>query len=273
MSAILDSSIRSTILSGQDQGAVVSDTHKKVEETPQVKMTAGVVSPSYKFEDGDGLTDDYGNIYEGYGGAGGSSSITSPNGLYTTDLGDVSKFIPTDGQVLMFNNASGFWTPEDLPGGGSFSLEDLDNVEIASLESLDLLYYNGSTFKWENAPPGSLGLVVLDEAPAEGDLLKFVAGKFIPVTPAEAGLAGSEIEDYIAAFIETPAAKTYVLTYQLPYDITITATASHFGTGSGTVNFPSGTIAAGSNLSVSVSGLSGAADLSLRIDFTRDLNA
>ncbi len=269
---ILDSNIRNMILF-EDQGGLIGDTTDIVEETPQLNVNHGVVNISFKFEDGDGLTDEYGNIYEGYGGAGGSSKITSTNGIELADLADVSNYIPTDGQVLAFNNSSGLWTPEDPAGGGVAELDDLDDVTITTPQSGDILL-RGAT-EWENQPLSDFNFIATDgTAPEEGDLLQYIGGNWVPVTNDEAGLAQKEIEDYIAALIETPTVKTYILTYQLPYDITITATADNFGAGSGTVNFPSGTITEGNNVEVTLSGLSGdAADLSLRIDFTRDLNA
>jgi hypothetical protein len=272
MSANIDSSIRRTILPPQEQGSIVSDTRNKLEALPKVTMSPGVARPSFKFEDGDGLTDDFGNVYEGYGGAGGSSKITSANGLDLSDLGDVSSLIPTDEQVLTYDNAAGLWKPEDVPAvGGADELDDLSDVGLSGEAENDILSYIGGS--WGNYSASELGLVELSGTPEEGDLLQFVSGEWVPVTNEEAGIAKEEIVDYVSAFIEKPKDKTYILTYDLPYDITLAGHSHSFGTGSGTVNFQTGSLSAGRNITAIVSGLSGdAADLSIRINFTHNLN-
>lgn len=71
----IDASLRNgTIIPGSD-GTVIPDSQPLLAASPQLIMEPGVVRLSFKFEDGQGLTDAFGNVYVGYGGAGGSSSI------------------------------------------------------------------------------------------------------------------------------------------------------------------------------------------------------
>jgi len=69
----IDGTLRRPILPTQDRGTEIADSRSKLAPNPQLFMVPGAVRPSYKFEDGNGLTDAFGNVYEGYGGAGGSS--------------------------------------------------------------------------------------------------------------------------------------------------------------------------------------------------------
>lgn len=70
----IDASLRNgTIIPGSD-GTVIPDSQPLLAANPQLIMEPGVVRTSFKFEDGNGLTDAFGNVYVGYGGAGGSSS-------------------------------------------------------------------------------------------------------------------------------------------------------------------------------------------------------
>lgn len=73
--ASIDASLRGTALPEQAQGVEVPDSKTNLAATPQLIMVPGVSRPVFKFEDGAGLTDAFGNIYDGYGGSGGSSFV------------------------------------------------------------------------------------------------------------------------------------------------------------------------------------------------------
>lgn len=77
---------------------------------------------------------------------------------------------------------------------------------------------------------------------------------------------GITIDDFISILVEKPTNKTYIVGYSIPFPVQILGTAYTFGTGPGVATFQSGTINTGNNITMVVTGTTGAsANLSARI--------
>ncbi|HHA19201.1 MAG TPA: hypothetical protein ENK70_05795, partial [Methylophaga sp.] len=192
----IQASLRRSILPTKDRGDVVPDSKKKKAAVPQLLMVPGIVRPVWKFEDGDGLTDAFGNKYDGYNDAGGDSlSVTH--------------------------------TPA----------ESVDEEVDAADENEDIMVYNFARKKYEPKQPSEIELQKIAPTSETGDIPVWndSAEKYEPSTLVEAGIAKAIITDYLAALIAIPENKVYKLTFQLPFDIVITASDSNFGTGTGTI--------------------------------------
>ena len=255
----IDASLRRAQVTAKDRGDVVPDSKPKKADNPQLVMEAGVVRPVFKFGDGGGLTDAYGNVYDGYGNSGGSS-IT--------------------------------WTHTPSDTLDDTNLSNADDEDILVYDADDELYYPQSTdylniVRTEGTVPQQ------DYIPAWDT----VAGKYIPQDPADldiamlnpatsvlegeilvAGLAGTfnsvpqVTTDFVAATIQNPVDRTYTICQSLPYDVTITGNNSQIAVGSTTVTWPVGTISAGSPLEITLSGTSVDAEyLDLQLTFTYNL--
>jgi hypothetical protein len=118
------------------------------------------------------------------------------------DLADVdtSTAVPTDGQALVFDAASGLWIPADPPAPGASSLDGLSDVDTTTTAPADgqVLKYHAATGQWLPATPAAAGATNLDglsdvdtttTAPADGQVLKYHAatGQWLPAPPAAAG--------------------------------------------------------------------------------------
>lgn len=76
------------------------------------------------------------------GGGGGSSTLAG--------LNDVNISSPTDGQALIFDNATQKWV-NGAGGGGSSTFAGLNDVSVAGVANKDIARYNSSTQKWEKS--------------------------------------------------------------------------------------------------------------------------
>lgn len=235
--APIDSSLRRPILPTKDKGTEVPDSQAKLAASPQLLMEAGAVRPTYRFDDGDGLTDAFGNKYDGYGGAGGDSFIINHIPSKSVDE-EVDTAIDLD--FLQYNAAREKYETR------SYVESQLAKVAGAVPNDLEILQYIDANGQYEPA--------VFE------DILT--------------ALTSVSVEDWIPVFIPAPENKVYILTLNLPVEIDVTAFQFSFGTGSGTVSVPLGTVSSGSDLELTLSALSvgpDAADLAVRIDFERPL--
>jgi hypothetical protein len=76
------------------------------------------------------------------GGGGGSSTLAG--------LNDVNISSPTDGQALVYDNATGKWVNR-AGGGGSSTFAGLNDVNVQGVSNGDIARFNSSTNKWEKS--------------------------------------------------------------------------------------------------------------------------
>lgn len=109
----IDASIRRAALVREARGNIVPDSSPKLAATPQLIMEPGVERFALKFADDLGLTDAYGNTYDGYAAAGGASSITvtqdPPQSIQKNKV-DAA----TDKQILVFDDVDDLYLPRDI---------------------------------------------------------------------------------------------------------------------------------------------------------------
>ena len=102
-----------------------------------------------------------------------------------SDLSNVNNAVPSDGQVLTWDNANGYWKPVSLASTANVTVSD--NAPVAPLDgdlwwesdigALRIYYNDGSSSQWVDASPGGSGgganVTVSDTAPtapSSGDL-------------------------------------------------------------------------------------------------------
>lgn len=76
------------------------------------------------------------------GGGGGSSTLAG--------LNDVNISSPTDGQALVYDNATGKWVNR-AGGGGSSTFAGLNDVNVQGVQNGDIARYNSTTGKWTDS--------------------------------------------------------------------------------------------------------------------------
>lgn len=76
------------------------------------------------------------------GGGGGSSTLAG--------LNDVNISSPTDGQALVYDNATGKWI-NGAGGGGSSTFAGLNDVNVTGVQNGDIARYNSTTGKWTDS--------------------------------------------------------------------------------------------------------------------------
>jgi len=76
------------------------------------------------------------------GGGGGSSTLAG--------LDDVNISSPTDGQALVYDNATHKWVNR-AGGGGSSTFAGLNDVDVAGVANKDIIRYNSTTQKYEKS--------------------------------------------------------------------------------------------------------------------------
>ena len=76
------------------------------------------------------------------GGGGGSSTLAG--------LNDVNISSPTDGQALVYDNATQKWVNR-AGGGGSSTFAGLNDVDVAGVANKDIARFNSTTQKWEKS--------------------------------------------------------------------------------------------------------------------------
>ncbi len=107
----IDAAIRSTETPSASVGNLVPDSKSILAEIPQLIMNPTTERLNLKFEDGLGLTDDYGNVYDGYNGT--SSSViwtNNPNESLQVGTGN-SAGVPdpeaTTGNTVVYDEETG----------------------------------------------------------------------------------------------------------------------------------------------------------------------
>lgn len=146
----IDSSLRdATIIPGSD-GTVIPDEQPLLASSPQLVMEPGVVRPAFKFEDGDGLTDAFGNVYVGYAGAGGSSSVV------INDAGeqvvDDNINAAADLDLLQFDFSRQLYVPRtyDEANISKNVVADFDSIHIDFPENKNYKIINGTPYEIRN---------------------------------------------------------------------------------------------------------------------------
>ncbi len=76
------------------------------------------------------------------GGGGGSSTLAG--------LNDVNISSPTDGQALIYDNATSKWV-NGAGGGGSSTFAGLNDVNVTGVQNGDIARYNSTTQKWTDS--------------------------------------------------------------------------------------------------------------------------
>lgn len=122
--APIDASLRGTETPEQVQGAEVPDSKTNLAASPQLIMSPGVSRPVFKFADGAGLTDAFGNIYDGYGGGGGSSFIHKDTPA--ASVGDQADGA-ADGEFMVFDDVLSQYVPRTFRAFGSVLIETPTN--------------------------------------------------------------------------------------------------------------------------------------------------
>jgi len=227
----IEASLRRPQINPQDRGSTIPDSKPTKAANPQLLMTGGVVRPSFRFDDGDGLTDAFGNVYEGYGGAGGSSNTFRHNPPRTLD----DEVDPSDDEdLLQFNGSREKWEPR------TYTEAKLAKLGGTAPTNDQIIKFVAANSQFEPA-----------------DLTAPLPAPF-------------DESDFISGIIEVPQNRTYTFVQSLPYDIVITGNLISIETGSATVNFPSGTILAGNPVDITVSSVSIDAEfLDIQLNFTR----
>lgn len=215
--APIDASIRRAALVSEARGNIVPDSSSKLAEVPELVMEPGVERLVLKFADGLGLTDDYGNVYDGYGAAGGSSltvSSTPPSSI-DDDIDDAD-----DGDILVFDDSTEKYVPTSLldaqvpkwggtPAAGDFMQYDTGGI-------------------YQNRNYTEAKLIETDGSSAsEGDIwVTDSGGQAYPVPQI--------ITDYVTVIIEKPVDRTYDIALSMPFDIFVTDIQATFEGGGGT---------------------------------------
>lgn len=295
----IDSSLRRPILP-QHIGGQVQDSKPLLAENPQLVMTPGVSRPVYRFDDGNGLTDAFGNVYDGYGGNSRRFQISPAESI--DDEIDESE----DKDIIQYNIDRLKYEPKSLDEAGialfdttepelgdipqyddqglKYVPKSLDELELARFDNVtpvdgDIPQYNASLSLYEPKNLGELGLAKFGgSSPTEGQIAYWnnTTQQYEPADPpvGGGGPGGSFVlPDFISGIIEIPKVRIYRLIISLPYEITITSTSYNFATGSGFVILPSGVRAQGTPLDINIFSLNASAEfLRFQINYTRVVN-
>lgn len=274
--APIDNSIRGTILPTPDRGNVLPDSKRKLAPVAQLVMEPGVERISFKFQDGNGLIDSFGNVYEGYGGAGGASisvSHTPPTSLDETNIGNAD-----DDQILVYDEDQQQYLPQDISYFNVIRTDGSpeDDTDILVFDFLQGVYVPQDITFFDIPSIFDLAVIEDPNLVQEGYILKANAdGNFDAVDfSAEVNtiIETKVVTDFISGIIEVPQNRVYTLVQAMPYEIVITNVVQSRASGSATIGFPSGTIAAGNPLTITVGGASGGEEfLRFQIDFERTL--
>lgn len=262
----IDASLRRPILP-DNRGSQVPDSKPLLANTPQLIMSPGVSRPVYKFDDGDGLTDAFGNVYDGYGTGGISTSTVSSSPDTVDDEIDTTS---DDLDILQYNASREKYESK------SFEEANIGTFEVGQEADLDLPQYNAANEQYEPRSLDQIGLAKFGgSTPQNGEIPYWndTNQQYEPAPPPSGGTpAPFDIDDFISGIIEAPQDRTYRIVQSLPYSITITNTTSSVVTGGTNPSFPSGTIAAGNPIDITLSSTTAGAEFfRFQIDFTRTL--
>lgn len=136
----IDSSITSVVVAEPSQGDVLPDSNTILAALPQLIMEPGIAKPVFKFEDSAGLTDAFGNVYDGYGNAGGSSFIN-----LNTPAASVGNEADTanNGEFLVYDDVLTQYLPKTYVEA---SLMELTNT-VTPLDG-ELAIYDATNVRW-----------------------------------------------------------------------------------------------------------------------------
>lgn len=102
-----------------------------------------------------------------------------------SELDDVSLSNLANGQILKYNSTSQKWENANESGGGATDLDDLTDVNITSPSNGQILKFNNSTSKWENANESQGTTVIANPSgTASADLEKIQVGSTIYGIPS-----------------------------------------------------------------------------------------
>lgn len=102
-----------------------------------------------------------------------------------SELDDVSLSNLANGQILKYNSTSQKWENANESGGGATDLDDLTDVDITTPSNGQILKYNNSTSKWENANESQGTTVIANPSgTATADLNKLQVGSTIYGIPS-----------------------------------------------------------------------------------------
>jgi hypothetical protein len=146
------------------------------------------------------------------GGGGGSSTLAG--------LNDVNISSPTDGQALVYDNATQKWVNR-AGGGGSSTFAGLNDVDVAGVANKDIARFNSSTNKWEKSSDltdlelsvSQLSSSVLSIAGDVGTLELTVSQMSASTLPYDANTSTKQKIDNVESNIPTSAS-------DLPYSST-----------------------------------------------------
>ena len=150
----IDASLRRPILP-QTSGGTVPDSQALLEDNPQLIMDPGVARPVYKFDDGGGLTDAFGNVYDGYGGAGGSSFVNTP-----AESIDDQVDVANDLDIIKYNAATEFYESKSREDAGLAVVSTTDTPN-----DLDLLQYSAADNEYEPRTFDEMGIAKFGGGP------------------------------------------------------------------------------------------------------------
>ena len=120
----IDAAIRSTETPSASIGNLVPDSKAILAEIPQLIMNPTTERLNLKFQDGLGLTDDYGNVYDGYNGT--SSSV-----IWTNN--------PTESLQVGTGNSSG--VPDPDAATGNTVVYDEETGQYRSVVNIDYVMF------------------------------------------------------------------------------------------------------------------------------------
>jgi len=294
----IDASLRRPILP-QNIGSQVPDSKPLLADNPQLVMSPGVSRPVFKFLDGGGLTDAFGNVYEGYGNSRTftmSQAETIDDEVDTANDKDIIQYNATiekyepkslaEAQLALFDvGAEAFDLPQFSSASGLYEPKALAEIGLAQFDvggelDEDLAQYNSVTGLYEPKALGEIGLAKFGGTPPTDGQMAYwsAANNRYEAADAPAGGGGGgvpdpfEVVEFISGIIEAPKVRIYVLVASLPYEIVITSATWSFTNGSGFVILPSGTKAAGASLDLRVFSASATAGfLRFQINYTRTL--
>lgn len=75
------------------------------------------------------------------------------------------------GKTYIFDKKANEWTEKAAGGGGSTTLAGLTDVDISNPSDGQMLAYNSTTHKWENAPPSTLLVSAVNDETTQKDVL------------------------------------------------------------------------------------------------------
>lgn len=126
------------------------------------------------------------------------------------DLTDANISNPLDGQVLKYDSSNNKWENANESGGAS-SLTELSDVNIALPQDGNVLKYNSNTSKWENAAEsGGTTVVANPSGTASDDLTKIQIGSDIYDIPTGGGGASALADLSDVTITSSPVNKSFL---------------------------------------------------------------